>query len=60
MDFIAQLSADLVTWNSGVGFTELVRETANGDGTSIVTWRSARPIGTGTREFMRIVATNRP
>jgi hypothetical protein len=55
----AQSSSDLVTWNSGAGFTVLVRETPHGDGTSTVVWRSAHPIASDPREFLRIAATAR-
>ena len=56
----AQVSDDLVTWKSGSGFTVLVREIPGNDGTSTMTWRSARPIAADEVEFLRIRATSRP
>jgi hypothetical protein len=56
----AEVSSDLAAWNSGVGFTVFVREISTGDGNSMVTWRSANPIKTEMREFLRMVATSRP
>jgi hypothetical protein len=51
-----QVSNDLLTWNSGSGFTSLVNASPNPDGvTETVTVRSNTPLGTnGPPQFLRL------
>ena len=48
----AQLSTDLAEWSTLD--TVLLAETTNGDGTTTVTWRSAHPLASRPREFLRL------
>ena len=55
VEFAVQVSDDLVNWRTGPGNVEFVRTVNNGDGTEIVTYRSAVLFPSAGREFMRVV-----
>ena len=50
----AEVSSDLVTWQSGPGFTVLLGTTYNGDGTATSTFRCETPVATCGRQFIRV------
>jgi len=54
---MAQISGNLVDWSSAPERVVLVSEVPDADGTSIITWRSARPIAEAPQEFLRIEAS---
>ncbi len=57
---VVDISQDLLTWNSGTGFAEFVSEVHLGDGTTLVTYRSAMPLpGAGQELFMRLRVVGR-
>ena len=57
--YSAEVSTDLVNWNSGPGFTvEVGSGTDNGDGTVTRTFRSAIPLSANLRQFMRLRMSN--
>ncbi len=56
----AEISFDLASWESGPPEVVLVGETANGDGTSTLTYRSAQPVGTVSQAHIRARAEQRP
>ena len=49
----AEISADMINWESGPESVVLVEETANGDGTSTLTFRSAQPVGSAAQAYIR-------
>ena len=49
------MSDDLINWRTGSGHVEFVRAVNNGDGTEIVTYRSAVMFPGSGREYMRVV-----
>ena len=50
-------STDLETWeDASDGAVILVSETANGDGTTTVIWRSTTPINAAPRQFLRLTS----
>ncbi len=53
----AEVSGDLVTWQSGPGFTTIHQATDNGDGTETVVERMLAPIAESARHFMRLRVT---
>jgi uncharacterized delta-60 repeat protein len=55
--FTVQVSTNLLTWSDGAAFTTLVDITPNGDGTETIRIRSNTPVGSGTAQFLRLVAT---
>jgi hypothetical protein len=60
--YLVEVSPDLVTWNSGTGIVEYLSEVHQGDGTSIVTYRSSTPIGGAEGEvaqYMRLRVAGR-
>jgi hypothetical protein len=50
-------SQNLLDWSSAQERVVLVSEIPNGDGTSTMTWRSARPIAEVPHEFLRMEAS---
>ena len=56
----AELSTDLARWESGPDAVLLVDETANGDGTSTLTYRSAQPVSAGSQAYIRARAELSP
>ncbi len=57
---IVEATSDLQTWNSGPGIVEFLSEVHQGDGTSLVTYRSAMPVTSGAEEFfMRLRVAGR-
>ena len=60
--YLVEVSSDLVTWTSGTGIVEYLREVHQGDGTSIVAYRSSTPIGGaegGVAHYMRLRVAGR-
>jgi hypothetical protein len=49
-----QVSSNLTTWSSGTGFTVLVSDVDNGDGTETITVRDTTPISSATNRFIRV------
>jgi len=49
-----QVSGDLMTWNSGPGFTVLVSDVDHGDGTEAITARDTIPMSSSTERFIRV------
>jgi hypothetical protein len=49
-----QVSGDLTTWNSGLGFTALVSIVDHGNGTETITVRDTTPISLATSRFIRV------
>lgn len=56
----AEISSDLINWDSSATAVVLIEETANGDGTSTLTYRSAQPTPASSRAFIRARAEQRP
>ena len=56
----AEISSDLIRWQSGPDAVVLIGETANGDGTSTVSYRSAQPLGAEPQAYIRARAELRP
>jgi hypothetical protein len=54
---VAQISENLLDWSSAPERVVLVSEVPNADGTSTMTWRSARPIAEAPHEFLRMEAS---
>lgn len=54
-----QVSNNLIDWNSGPGSLEFVSRTNNGDGTATLVYRSASPIDSAVRQFVRLLAMQR-
>ena len=60
--YLVEVSSDLVTWTSGTGIVEYLREVHQGDGTSIVAYRSSTPLGGaegGVAQYMRLRVAGR-
>lgn len=57
---VAQVSENLIDWSSAPERVVLVNEVPNADGTSTMTWRSARPIAEAPRGFLRMQVSTRP
>lgn len=55
----AEVSGDLVTWQSGPGFTTIHQATDNGDGTETLIERMLAPVSESARHFMRLRVTPR-
>ena len=49
-----QVSSDLNTWSSTSSDVVLVSEVSHGDGTAMLTYRSATPVGGTPRQFLRV------
>lgn len=58
-EITAEVSGDLVTWQSGPGFTTIHQATDNGDGTETVVERMLAPISESAHHFMRLRVTPR-
>lgn len=56
----AELSSNLVDWESGPAFAVLASETPHGDGTSTIVWRSVQPLSAADARFIRVAARERP
>ncbi|MGI9239630.1 MAG: CotH kinase family protein, partial [Verrucomicrobiales bacterium] len=55
LSYLVEVSTDLASWDSGVGFTVQVGAPVNnGDGSETVTVRSLRSIGSSPRQHLRI------
>ena len=54
-----EISTSLTTWLGGSA-VEFIGETDHGDGTSTVIWRSASPISSTVRQFIRLLAVPVP
>jgi hypothetical protein len=52
----AEVSSDLVTWNSGPTFTEIASDTPNGSMHTVV-FRDLTPLSSGVRRFIRLKVT---
>jgi regulation of enolase protein 1 (concanavalin A-like superfamily) len=59
-DCVVEVSSDLVTWNSGPGFTVETGSAPLDDLREQVTFRDAFPIGEANRRFIRLRATMLP
>jgi hypothetical protein len=57
LTYTVQVSDDLITWNSEPGYTVVVSQTDNGDGTNQVLVRDVTPISSLPRRFMRLMVT---
>lgn len=55
----AEISSDLINWESGAAAVVLFGETANGDGTSTLTFRSAQAVDSESRAYIRARAEQR-
>jgi hypothetical protein len=49
----AEISSDLIHWQSGPSAVVLVNETANSDGTSTLTFRSAKALNSVSQIYIR-------
>jgi len=56
----AEISTDLISWESGTSAVVLLDETANGDGTSTLTYRSALPLSSSEQAFIRTRIEQKP
>ena len=56
----AEISVDRINWESGAAAVVLVEETANGDGTATLTFRSAQPVGSAGDAYIRGRVEQRP
>lgn len=60
MIITAEISSDLINWQSAPSAVVLVDETANDDGTSTLTFRSALPVDSQSQIYLRARAKQRP
>ena len=56
----AEISSDLIHWQSGPTAVVLVNETANSDGTSTLTFRSAKAVNSASQIYIRAHAKQSP
>jgi hypothetical protein len=56
----AEISSDLINWQSGPAALLLVEETANRDGTSTLTFRSTQAVDSASEIYIRALAKQRP
>lgn len=54
LDYLVEVSSDLINWQSGSGQVVLHSQVHNGDGTVTETWRMLSEYATGSRQFMRL------
>ena len=60
MTYTVCVSTDMVTWNSGPGFTEVSNERIpRADGTTDITVSSLLPADTHPRQFLKLVVETR-
>ena len=59
MTISGETSSDLTRWESGPAAVVLLHETANGDGTSTLTFRSTEAVESGSKTYIRARAEQR-
>jgi len=55
--YTVEVSNDLLTWNSGTGYTAVLSTTPNGDGTNTVVVQDLAPAGSTPHQYMRLKVT---
>jgi len=60
MTISAEISSNLITWQSGLTAVVLVDETANDDGTSTLTFRSTQTVDSASQIYIRARVKQRP
>lgn len=60
LNFIIEVSPDLVNWTDGPAATQLAEHVDQGDGTANIIMRSATPVSDLPRQFIRLKVTRTP